>query len=912
MKQFYFLCLLLISLTLSAQITKVKEINDEKDRNSSPSGMFVFDGKMFFGAEDSNGKNTGGEDLGKELWASDGTDSGTMLIKDIRVGAGNSSPNGFFEFKSNLYFSAFDGSSSDLWTSDGTVTGTTLVDLFPGQNEGLQNPIELGGVIYMRGRDVLFRDGEIVVNNLISWDGVTAKSIHAELSDDGSILSEMVILNGKLLFTMRLSSDNTNDVTNEVAAQNNVGSELYNYDPTTNTFTLLKDITLGAKLNTFSNEYRANGSSISNLTTLGTKVYFEAVNELWETDGTAAGTIKVAAATTAGISNVAKFYSWSDKIFFEGDDGSGDQLWVYDPTLNTVTNISNISGSNTNHDPSDYTAFNGFLYYRGEDANDSDGHLFRTDGTSVEQIDSTIKDVDDLVVFDNKIYFEGNDYVLGKELYVFDPATANLDIVKEINIDKTINANPSGMFAFSDRIYFGAEDASGKSTDGKDLGKELWASDGTDSGTMLIKDIRVGAGNSSPNGFFEFKSKLYFSAFDGSSSDLWTSDGTATGTTLVDLFPGQNEGLQNPIELGGVIYMRGRDVLFRDGEIVVNNLISWDGVTAKSIHAELSDDGSILSEMVILNGKLLFTMRLSSDNTNDVTNEVAAQNNVGSELYNYDPTTNTFTLLKDITLGAKLNTFSNEYRANGSSISNLTTLGTKVYFEAVNELWETDGTAAGTIKVAAAKTAGISNVTKFYSWSDKIFFEGDDGSGDQLWVYDPTLNTVTNISNISGSNTNHDPSDYTAYNGFLYYRGEDANDSDGHLFRTDGTSVEQMDSTIKDVDDLVVMNSKLYFEGDDGVTGNELYVFESATASVSNVTFRNAITIYPNPSSSFVKVKGDFADEVTYQIFNLLGKRVQTGTIKNNLINHNLKNGLYIIKLKSGTLSATRKIIVKQ
>ncbi|MFQ3306770.1 MAG: hypothetical protein ACI9K4_001846, partial [Polaribacter sp.] len=30
MKQFYFLCLLLISLTLSAQITKVKEINDEK------------------------------------------------------------------------------------------------------------------------------------------------------------------------------------------------------------------------------------------------------------------------------------------------------------------------------------------------------------------------------------------------------------------------------------------------------------------------------------------------------------------------------------------------------------------------------------------------------------------------------------------------------------------------------------------------------------------------------------------------------------------------------------------------------------------------------------------------------------------------------------------------------------------
>lgn len=65
-------------------------------------------------------------------------------------------------------------------------------------------------------------------------------------------------------------------------------------------------------------------------------------------------------------------------------------------------------------------------------------------------------------------------------------------------------------------------------------GVELWASDGSTSGTAMVKDICVGTRDSMPSHLTSWQGRLYFQADDCSTGpELWSSDGTDAGTKLV-------------------------------------------------------------------------------------------------------------------------------------------------------------------------------------------------------------------------------------------------------------------------------------------------------------------------------------------------------------------------------------------
>ena len=54
------------------------------------------------------------------------------------------------------------------------------------------------------------------------------------------------------------------------------------------------------------------------------------------------------------------------------------------------------------------------------------------------------------------------------------------------------------------------------------------------SGTVMVKDISSGSGSSSPSYLTAVGNTLYFQASDGTNGDeLWKSDGTASGTVMV-------------------------------------------------------------------------------------------------------------------------------------------------------------------------------------------------------------------------------------------------------------------------------------------------------------------------------------------------------------------------------------------
>ncbi|HET9223505.1 MAG TPA: ELWxxDGT repeat protein, partial [Roseiflexaceae bacterium] len=112
----------------------VKDINPNNDgpgnHGSDPISLTVVNGKLFFVALDYVGWDGG------RLWKSDGTATGTLQVKPNLKVVGSYYPGSSWltDVAGTLFFVADDGAhGSELWKSDGSTAGTTLVkDLLPG------------------------------------------------------------------------------------------------------------------------------------------------------------------------------------------------------------------------------------------------------------------------------------------------------------------------------------------------------------------------------------------------------------------------------------------------------------------------------------------------------------------------------------------------------------------------------------------------------------------------------------------------------------------------------------------------------------------------------------------------------------------------------------------------------------
>ena len=79
---------------------------------------------------------------GRELWKTDGTAAGTVLVANITGNVNSSDPGLGVVYNNELYFSANDGVvGRELWKTDGTTVGTRIViDLNGGPNAASSNP----------------------------------------------------------------------------------------------------------------------------------------------------------------------------------------------------------------------------------------------------------------------------------------------------------------------------------------------------------------------------------------------------------------------------------------------------------------------------------------------------------------------------------------------------------------------------------------------------------------------------------------------------------------------------------------------------------------------------------------------------------------------------------------------------
>lgn len=409
-------------------------------------------------------------DKSNQLWRSDGSQSGTTLVQDLAAGTPElaaSSPSYITKVGGRLMFAADTGTiGRELWSSDGTSTGTALVkDVYLGASSGLPATSSaqylyaavVGGVFYFAGTTAetgteLWKSdgtaaGTVLVRDIAtgSTNGVANSSFPSELTSFGRTL----------LF---------------VADDGTTGYELWKSDGTTAGTTLIKDIS--------SNAYYESYPSY--LTVVANQVFFAATDpkngrELWKTDGTTKGTVLVANLNTASAYGYGygcypyELTAVGSTLFFLATSSSAAaapvELWA---SNGTSAGTVKVTGAFAN--VADLTAVGTTLFFTATASNGTNRELWKSVGTTAQQ-------------------------------------------VKDIN-PGTADSAPAQLTAVNNLLYFSADDGSN--------GRELWRSDGTATGTVLVDDINPGLASSNPASLTPSGSSLFFNATGSNGDGLYS------------------------------------------------------------------------------------------------------------------------------------------------------------------------------------------------------------------------------------------------------------------------------------------------------------------------------------------------------------------------------------------------------
>jgi len=306
------------------------------------------------------------------------------------------------------------------------------------------------------------------------------------------------------------------------------------------------------------------------------------------------------------------------------------------------------------------------------------------------------------------LFFSASDGINGDELWKSDGTEAGSVIVKDIN--PAGHSHPVVLTNVNDTLFFRANDGTN--------GWELWKSDGTETGTVMVKDI-FPDDYSNPDHLTDVNGTLFFRAEDGTNGyELWKSDGTETGTVMVkDIYPGSYGS--SPYVLTNF-----NGTLFFWADDGTNGIELWksDGTEAGTVIVkDINPAGgsgpeySMLITHLVINGALLF---YADNGTN------------GYELWKSDGTEAGTVMVKDIYPGAGHSFPCSLMNVNGTSFFTAD--------DGINgiELWKSDGTEAGTVMVKDINPAGHSSPSHFTNVDNTLFFCADDGTnGTELWVY---------------------------------------------------------------------------------------------------------------------------------------------------------------------------------
>jgi ELWxxDGT repeat protein len=421
----------------------VSDVNPSFGQSSNINFLLNVGGTAYFMADDGT--------HGYELWKSDGTAAGTVLIKDINPGPAHSIPFMITNMNGTLFFAADDGvHGAELWKSDGTAAGTVLVkDINSGSGDSSPNNfIKVGNTLFFGAVDSSHG------HELWKTDGTTAGTALVKDINPGTDASYPATLrnvNGMLFF---------------VATDATHGGEIWKSDGTTAGTVMVTDITSGAF-----------ATSITEVN--GTIFFVEADNQaihgtLWKTDGTTAGTSMIS--SSVDVPNPYRLTAMNGNVYFMGVDATyGNELWKSDGTTAGTVIVRDIRPGSIASGPNYMTNVNGTLMFSANDGTALD-ELWKSDGTAA--------------------------------------GTVKFSTLYPQSLTTSDDFNNSAFGNIQGHLYF--------TTDDGVHGRQLWKSDGTTAGTVMVTDMNQSGGGADPNFLSYANGVLFFTAVDAAHGrELW-------------------------------------------------------------------------------------------------------------------------------------------------------------------------------------------------------------------------------------------------------------------------------------------------------------------------------------------------------------------------------------------------------
>ena len=456
-----------------------------------------------------------------ELWISNGTAPGTGQLVDINNN-GRSYPKGLVAIEDTVYFTAEDGLTGiELWKNENTAISTQVADINAKTGsktridaavykEELYFPKSFGDSILMKTDGTpegtvsaieLFRHYNLIP--IAEWNG--ALYFISEKVSSSSTQSDVYLW----------KSDGTKEGTDtllhlgEVSMYDEVLARQLDH-PTE--FYISVDMMSGMKVLIRTDGTKA-GTVIVQIDETEDHIFYNGDFYHSMDDGINEGElfkngVLLKDINSIGQSEPSDYFIYNDILYFSADGGvTGREVWQTDGTVAGTVLLKDINTDiNGSSNPDHFTLFNEELYFV-TGSSHIPYKIYKTDGTTAGTIELTGTTVlnQPFQVFQTHLYFGGLG-LEGYELWRSDGTPSGTALFKDINPDDS--SNPSHFYTFNNRLYFTAESPI--------LGDELWTSDGTALGTHIVADINPGPANSTATtDYFAFGDHLAFLADDG-------------------------------------------------------------------------------------------------------------------------------------------------------------------------------------------------------------------------------------------------------------------------------------------------------------------------------------------------------------------------------------------------------------
>ncbi|MGK2859752.1 MAG: ELWxxDGT repeat protein [Thermoanaerobaculia bacterium] len=772
---------------------------------------------------------------GQELWVTDGTTTGTRLIKDATPGT----PGTHFSTHQRaigLDFVAAGGfvywrrsgeinQNFELWRTDGSASGSSL-ELTLGSGCGVAPGLDFAPRSWAApiGDDLFFIPATCS-GRVWKFDSSTRTA--SPVTDFNA--TQLFKVNGRLVTV----SDTEIRVSDESGTFSSTSSQLW----TDARYIKAHEVDGGLALLT------SNPGS-----------------ELWLTDGTAAGTYRRASFTNFSPSRILG--ATSTDVFFE----DYDDLLVVSIATGAITSIQvseQILDGMPLGDALIFSTIDGSLsntmysVWRSEGTPETT-HAIRALGPG------PLLTPPSFVRLGDKLVFVGTDPEHGGEPWVTDGTPDGTLPIADLYPGPT--QSEAKLVVLGSQLLIAARH--------EQFGHELWISDGLPSGdTRLIANIADDTGSSRPSMLTTSGTRLYFQAYQPDTAyEPFVSDGTAEGTgKLIDFIPGSfGLGFTPMGTVGGKFFFNMRLSTGADTFVTEGTAESTRRLGSEIPFFQLLQ----VARSLALHDRIVFLSTngkaASTDGTPGGTVLLSAIGPtipiVGFRGYAFlglnDPSTRLFRTDGTVEGTARLSTASYSYPATPQVVDD------KLFFRAYEsstggELWLTEGTAESTRLVADSNPGSAwSTFQATAPLSGRLYYFANSA---ELWTSDGTDAGTHSVAPLPGV-------DYqllfSTGSRLLFFAKDDAG---WELWSSDGTatgSARLVDicagpgSSVEGITRATMIDGVLHFAADDCVNGLELWKSDGTSAGTMRVT-DIAPGIQSSSPASFAKV----GDEIYFSAY---------------------------------------------